>query len=221
MSPARRRRAVAVLRDRLGVSERWACRVVGQHRSTEPYEPKRADDDAALRAELRKFSGERPRWRYRRAHHRLREEGWQVNRKRVQRLWREEGLRVPQRNADVSVANAMRLFEVFTALGGSGEGAAPRHADMLASADGRAQVAAAIANQAEHFDMLGRFVARQDVIVLGGGLSNIDSLYDDVPWEWSRWVFSDRVDTRLARARHGDSSGVRGAAWLWPETELQ
>ena len=86
-----------MLRDRLGVSERWACRVCGQHRSTERYEPKRAEDDAALRAELRTFSVERPRWGYRRAHHRLREEGWSVNRKRVQRLWREEGLRVPQR----------------------------------------------------------------------------------------------------------------------------
>ncbi len=86
-----------MLRDRLGVSERWACRVVGQHRSTERYEPKRAEDDAALRAELRKFSKERPRWGYRRAHHHLREQGWDVNRKRVQRLWREEGLRVPVR----------------------------------------------------------------------------------------------------------------------------
>jgi len=54
-----------------------------------------------------------------------------------------------------------------------------------------------------------------DVIVLGGGLSNIDALYDRVPALWSTWVFSDRVDTRIARARHGDSSGVRGAAWLW------
>jgi len=56
-----------------------------------------------------------------------------------------------------------------------------------------------------------------DVIVLGGGLSNIDALYERVPQLWRDWVFSDRVDTRLARARHGDSSGVRGAAWLWPE----
>jgi len=51
-----------MLRDRLGVSERWACRVVGQHRSTERYEPKRAEDDQELRAELRAFSRERPRW---------------------------------------------------------------------------------------------------------------------------------------------------------------
>ena len=86
-----------MLRDRLSVSERWACRVTGQHRSTERYEPKRADDDAVLRAELRKISVQRPRWGYRRAHHRLREEGWELNRKRVQRIWREEGLRVPRR----------------------------------------------------------------------------------------------------------------------------
>ena len=86
-----------MLRDRLDVSERWACRVVGQHRSTERYEPKRVDDDAALRAQLREFSEDRPRWGYRRAHHHLQQQGWEVNRKRVQRLWREEGLRVPQR----------------------------------------------------------------------------------------------------------------------------
>ena len=78
-----------MVRDRLGVSERWACRVLGQHRSTERYEPKRAEDDAVLRAELRQFSKDRPRWGYRRAHHHLRELGWDVNRKRVQRLWRE------------------------------------------------------------------------------------------------------------------------------------
>jgi putative transposase len=71
--------------------------VVSQHRSTQRHEPKPAGDDAGLRAELRRFSKERPRWGYRRTHHRLREKGWEVNRKRVQRLWREEGLRVPQR----------------------------------------------------------------------------------------------------------------------------
>ena len=54
-----------------------------------------------------------------------------------------------------------------------------------------------------------------DVIVLGGGLSNIDRLYKTVPRCWAPHVFSDRVATRLVRARHGDSSGVRGAAWLW------
>jgi fructokinase len=54
-----------------------------------------------------------------------------------------------------------------------------------------------------------------DVIVLGGGLSNLDRLYTAVPERWSAHIFSDRVDTRLVRALHGDSSGVRGAAWLW------
>ncbi len=54
-----------------------------------------------------------------------------------------------------------------------------------------------------------------DVIVLGGGLSNIERLYERVPALWAKYVFSDRVNTRLARAVHGDSSGVRGAAWLW------
>jgi fructokinase len=55
------------------------------------------------------------------------------------------------------------------------------------------------------------------VIVVGGGLSRIDRLYANVPKLWDAWVFSDRVDTRLVPALHGDSSGVRGAAWLWPE----
>lgn len=58
-----------------------------------------------------------------------------------------------------------------------------------------------------------------DVVVLGGGLSNLDRLYANVPRLWGRWVFSDRVDTRLEKHRHGDSSGVRGAAWLWPPPE--
>ena len=54
-----------------------------------------------------------------------------------------------------------------------------------------------------------------DVIVLGGGMSNVARLYTSLPRLWSAWVFSDRVDTRLVRNVHGDSSGVRGAAWLW------
>jgi putative transposase len=86
-----------MLRDRLGLSERRACAIAGQHRSTQRREPVRATDDAALRAELRALSRKRPRWGYRRAHAHLLEQGWGVNRKRVQRLWREEGLRVTQR----------------------------------------------------------------------------------------------------------------------------
>ena len=60
-------------------------------------------------------------------------------------------------------------------------------------------------------------VVDPEVIVLGGGLSNIDRWYESVPRLWERFVFSDRIETRLVRACHGDSSGVRGAAWLWPE----
>jgi len=56
-----------------------------------------------------------------------------------------------------------------------------------------------------------------DVIVLGGGVSSVSRLYRTVPALWDQWVFSDRVDTKLVPARHGDASGVRGAAWLWPE----
>ncbi len=56
-----------------------------------------------------------------------------------------------------------------------------------------------------------------DVIVLGGGMGNIGRLYTDVPDLWGQYVFSDRVDTRLVAPQYGDSSGVRGAAWLWNE----
>ena len=55
-----------------------------------------------------------------------------------------------------------------------------------------------------------------DVIVIGGGLSNIARLYDDLPTVVATYAFSDGIDTRIVRAVHGDSSGVRGAAWLWP-----
>jgi len=62
-----------------------------------------------------------------------------------------------------------------------------------------------------------------DVIVLGGGLSKVDRLYENVPKLWGEYVFSsgldDPVRTRLVPPKHGDSSGVRGAAWLWPDVE--
>ena len=60
-------------------------------------------------------------------------------------------------------------------------------------------------------------VVDPEVIVVGGGLSAIESLYDRVPARWGQWVFSDAVSTRLVRAKHGDDSGVRGAACLWPK----
>ena len=84
-----------MLQARLELSERRACRVTGQHRSTQRRLPARGRGDDALRTELHAFSRGHPRWGYRRAWATLREEGWTVNRKGVQRLWREEGLRVP------------------------------------------------------------------------------------------------------------------------------
>jgi transposase len=97
VSPARRRRAVEHLQQVFGVSQRWACQLVGQHRSTQRHQPAEPDRDRALCEQLRRFSRAHPRWGYRRAHAQLREAGWSVNRKAVQRLWREEGLRVPAR----------------------------------------------------------------------------------------------------------------------------
>jgi fructokinase len=60
-----------------------------------------------------------------------------------------------------------------------------------------------------------------DAIVLGGGLSSILRLYEDVPRRWAKFVFSDEVVTKLLPPMHGDSSGVRGAAWLWRPDEAQ
>lgn len=84
----------------LGVSERFACRVTGQHRGTQRHQAVSntpADPDAALRAWLRAYAKDHPRRGFRPAYHDARGEGWIVNHKKIQRLWREEGLRVPQR----------------------------------------------------------------------------------------------------------------------------
>jgi len=85
-----------MLRARFGVSERRACKVTGQHRSTQRLEPPvPPDDEAELRDFLRTFAKRRPRWGWRRAAKELRRTGWSVNNKRVRRLWRDEGLQVP------------------------------------------------------------------------------------------------------------------------------
>jgi predicted NBD/HSP70 family sugar kinase len=82
---------------------------------------------------------------------------------------------------------------------------------------------ACLASLERYEDRLARSLAQvinildPDVIVLGGGLSNIKRLYDNVPRLWTRHVFSDHVETRLVAPMHGDSSGVRGAAWLWQD----
>ena len=88
----------------------------------------------------------------------------------------------------------------------------------------RAAAGEAKAQQAldRHADRLARGLTQvidildPDAIVLGGGLSNMDHLYTAVPERLMRYVFSDTVTTRIVKNKHGDSSGVRGAAWLWP-----
>lgn len=99
---------------------------------------------------------------------------------------------------------------------------------------GEALAAESIVARAEHGDPAGRAaldryydraaralahvinILDPDVIVLGGGMGKIPTLYHEIPRRWGAYVFSDRVDTRLVAPKHGDSSGVRGAAWLWP-----
>jgi len=103
-----------MLQARFELSERRACRITGQHRSTQRRLPARGSGSDALRTSLRAFSRGHPRWGYRRAWVMLREEGWTVNRKQIQRLWREEGLRVPSRRRKrqrlgISTAPAVRL----------------------------------------------------------------------------------------------------------------
>ncbi len=97
-----------------------------------------------------------------------------------------------------------------------------RRADAMSLADAAVK-GDALAREAltRYVDRLARALATiinvidPDSIVLGGGLSNVTALYDEVPARWGAHVFSDEVRTRLVRAAHGDSSGVRGAAWLW------
>ena len=97
-----------------------------------------------------------------------------------------------------------------------GGGSAARIADLAERGD-----EAASSTLERYVDRLGRSLAAvvnvldPDAVVLGGGLSNIDRLYDNVPRVLERYVFSDRVHTPILKAAHGDSSGVRGAAWLW------
>ena len=78
-----------------GVSERLACRVLGQHRSTQRKKPTRPDDEAALTADITSLATQYGRYGYRRITAMLRQRGWRVNAKRVARIWRREGLKVP------------------------------------------------------------------------------------------------------------------------------
>ena len=83
------------VRDRLGISERRACRVLGQHRSTQRRIPRGRDDEDRLVADMIELARRYGRYGYRRIAALLRDAGWQVNDKRVERLWRREGLKVP------------------------------------------------------------------------------------------------------------------------------
>jgi fructokinase len=98
---------------------------------------------------------------------------------------------------------------------------APRIAALAGEGD-----AAAVATMRRYESRMARALAGiinvldPHVIVLGGGLSNLANLYERVPRLWENFVFSDRVITNLVPARYGDSSGVRGAAWLGGKTHL-
>ena len=98
MTADQRRQAVRLLQERFGVSERRACRVLGQHRSAQRQEPKKAKEgEERLVARMLELVRQRPRFGYRRICVLLRREGWRVNRKRVYRLWRQQGLKVPRK----------------------------------------------------------------------------------------------------------------------------
>ena len=100
------------------------------------------------------------------------------------------------------------------------------NADRIAKAAASGE-AVAVATMERYENRMARALASvinvldPGVIVLGGGLSNIERLYANVSAQWHRYVFSDETSTRLVRAQHGDASGVRGAAWLWPMPDQQ
>lgn len=97
IGPDRRREAVQQVQAVLDVSERRACRVIGQPRATQRYERQQADDEEQLREQIVYLASKYGRYGYRRVTALLQEAGWQVNRKRVERIWRQEGLKVPQK----------------------------------------------------------------------------------------------------------------------------
>ncbi|PZP09962.1 MAG: IS3 family transposase, partial [Sphingomonas hengshuiensis] len=97
LSPARRRRCIDHIRMMIPVSEPRLCRVLGQHRSTQRKVLRGADDEAALTEDIIALARQYGRYGYRRVTALLRDAGWHVNRKRVERVWRREGLKVPQR----------------------------------------------------------------------------------------------------------------------------
>jgi fructokinase len=119
----------------------------------------------------------------------------------------ETWLSGPGLTADHAAATG-RALEPAAIVSGAAAGDAAAEASLRRYEDRMARGLASVIN-----------VLDPDVIVLGGGLSNLQRLYEALPRLWPRYVFSDRVDTRLLPPRHGDASGVRGAAWLWSPEE--
>jgi putative transposase len=111
VSPARRRDAVRFLVRRRRVSERRACQVVGQHRSTQRYERVAPEYELRLVKRMNELAAAHPRYGYRRIWALLRTEGWRVNRKRIEPLWRAEGHRVPPRRTRASGKRAQGSAE--------------------------------------------------------------------------------------------------------------
>ena len=97
ISPAKRRRAVEAVVKKLKISERRACRVLEQARSTQRKKKTGKPDEAQLTEDIIKLAKDYGRYGYRRITALLKQQGWQVNHKRVERLWRREGLKVPQK----------------------------------------------------------------------------------------------------------------------------
>jgi putative transposase len=97
VSPNQRRQAVRHLQETFGVSQRRACRVLGQPRSTQMRQPKPNEEETRLLARMLELVRLHPRYGYRRIWALLRREGWQVNRKRIYRLWRKQGWKVPRK----------------------------------------------------------------------------------------------------------------------------
>jgi len=114
LSPSRRRACIDLVRCQFKVSERRVCRVPGQHRSTQRRLPKGRADEERLVADMIELTRQYGRYGYRRIAALLRDAGWQVNDKRVERLWRREGLKVPmkQPNKDVCVMAFFGLHDL-------------------------------------------------------------------------------------------------------------
>ena len=108
LSPARRRQCVDHLQAELGISERRACAVAGQHRSTQRKRPRGRDDEEALTAAIIRLASQYGRYGYRRITALLRTEGWHVNAKRIQRIWRREGAEGPTEATETGQAVAQR-----------------------------------------------------------------------------------------------------------------